>query len=264
LTPPTVERVDDPAALASLYDRHREVHPDGLADLEEPFWSSSTWYRSGDAVVAVLDLGSDELVLYAIAADEATAAATLDLLATLAPDLPDHFVITGPVGLTERLAPGFAADWVIPHVKMHLPDARRLDPPDERVVFLDRGDEGRVVELRTHGEDASAFFVPSLLDSGWYAGIADDDGGLAAVAGVHVISERYGVAAIGNVLTHPAHRRRGLGRALVSTVSRGLLDTVTTVGLNVGVDNAGARTLYEDLGFVPVVTYEEAEIRRVH
>jgi GNAT superfamily N-acetyltransferase len=256
-----IEEVHDPAALAELYGRHPEVHPYGLADLEEPYWSRSTWYRSGDAVVAVLDLGSEEPVLYAIAADPEGEAATLDLLEGLAPDLPDHFVVTGPLGLAERLAPSFTADWVIPHVKMHLPDVERLPPPDDRVEWLDRSAEPHVVELRSHGDDASAFFVPALLDTGWYTGIRDGDG-LAAVAGVHVFSERYGVAALGNVLTHPRHRRRGLARALVATVSRRLLDAVPTVGLNVGTANTAARALYEDLGFVPVVTYEEAEIRR--
>jgi GNAT superfamily N-acetyltransferase len=149
-------------------------------------------------------------------------------------------------------------------VKMHLPDARRLPPSDDRVEWLDRAAEAQVHELRSHGDDASAFFVPALLDTGLYAGIADGDDGLAAVAGVHVISERHGVAAIGNVLTHPRHRRRGLARALVATVSRRLLDVVPTVGLNVGTANTGARALYEDLGFVPLVTYDEAELRRVH
>ncbi|HYF45747.1 MAG TPA: GNAT family N-acetyltransferase [Acidimicrobiales bacterium] len=259
---PPVRRVDDPDELAELYGRHREVHPYGLADLEEPLWGRSTWFRAGDAAVGVLDLGAGEPVLYAVAADADGDAATLDLLDALAPDLPDHFVITGPVGVAERLAPGFEAEWVIPHVKMHLPDARRLPPADERVAWLDRAAEARVVELRSHGEDASAFFVASLLDTGWYAGIPDDGDGLAAVAGVHVISERHGVAAIGNVLTHPAHRRRGLARALMATLGRRLLDAVPTVGLNVGTANTGARRLYEDLGFVPLVTYEEAELRR--
>jgi len=261
---PDVRQVEDPEELAELYGRHREVHPYGLADLEEPLWSRSTWYRSGDAAVGVLDLGSGEPVLYAIAADRPAQAATLDLLEALAPELPDHFVITGPVGLADRLAPGFAADWVIPHVKMHLPDGDRLPPPDDRVEWLDRTGEARVVELRAHGEDASAFFLPSLLDTGWYVGIGHDDAGLAAVAGVHVISLRHGVAALGNVLTHPAHRRRGLARALVATLSHRLLTTVPTVGLNVGTTNAGARALYEDLGFVPLVVYEEAELRRPH
>ena len=37
VSPPAL-RVTDPAALADLYGRHPEVHPYGLADLDEPFW----------------------------------------------------------------------------------------------------------------------------------------------------------------------------------------------------------------------------------
>ncbi len=255
-----VNEVTDPAELAEVYGRHPEVHPYGLADLEEPFWSRSTWYREGDAVVGVLDLGSGAPVLYAVAADAATDQGTLDLLGSLAPDLPGHFVITGPAGLAARLAPGYAADWVIPHVKMRLPDDGRLPPPDPRVTWLGREATGEILALRETGGDASAFFVPSLLDTGFYGGIRVD-GALVAVAGVHVISEHHGVAALGNVLTHPAHRRRGLARTLTATLARRLLDLVPIVGLNVGSDNHGARALYDGLGFVPVVAYEEAELR---
>jgi ribosomal protein S18 acetylase RimI-like enzyme len=253
-------RIADPLELAELYGRHPDVHPYGLADLEEPLWRRSAWYRAGDAAVGVLDLGSGAPVLYAVAADAEGDRATLDLLAALAPDLPQHFVITGPLGLAARLAPAYAADWVIPHVKMRLPGDRDLPPPDPRVTWLEREAADEVVALRDTGADASAFFIPSLLDTGYYGGIRVN-GGLAAVAGVHVLSERYGVAAMGNVLTHPGHRRRGLARALTATLARRLLDTVPVVGLNVGTANAGARALYDGLGFVPVITYEEAQIR---
>lgn len=258
-----VAEVRRPAELADLYARHPEVHPYGLADLEEPLWSRSTWYRSGDAAVGVLDLGSGAPVLYAVAADPASDRATLDLLDALAPDLPEHFVVTGPLGLAERLGPTHVADWVIPHVKLHLPDDRALPPADPRVTWLDRDAADEVVALRQTGGDASAFFIPSLLDTGHYGAVRIGQD-LAAVAGVHVLSERYGVAAIGNVLTHPARRRQGLARALVATLARRLLDTVAVVGLNVGTANTGARALYHDLGFVPAVIYEEAELRRVH
>ncbi|HEY8057380.1 MAG TPA: GNAT family N-acetyltransferase [Acidimicrobiales bacterium] len=261
---PSALRESDPAALADLYGRHPEVHPYGLADLDEPLWSRSTWYREGDAAVGVLDLGSGEPVLYAIAADADLEAVTLALLEALAPDLPDHFVITGPTGLAQRLAPGFTPDWVIPHVKMVLPEGDRLPPDDPRVLWLDRTATDAVVALRETGGDASAFFVPDLLDTGLYGGIQGDDRVLAAVAGVHVLSEAHGVAAIGNVLTHPAHRRQGLARALMATLARRLLATVPVVGLNVGTANVGALALYESLGFVPVIRYEEAELRRSH
>ena len=253
-------RVEDPEELAELYGRHREVHPYGLADLEDPLWSRSTWYRGRDAAVGVLDLGSGAPVLYAVAADDAAGRETLDLLETLAPELPEHFVITGPVGLAERLGPAYTADWVIPHLKMRLAHSRELPPPDPRVSWLGREAAEEIVTLRETGGDASAFFLPFLLDTGHYGGIRVE-GVLAAVAGVHVISERYGVAALGNVLTHPTHRRQGLARALVATLARRLLGLVPVVGLNVGTANHGARALDEGLGFVPVVAYEEAEVR---
>lgn len=260
---PDLRPATSPEPVAELYERHPEVHPYGLADLDEPLWSRSTWYRDGDAAVGVLDLGSGAPVLYAVAADADGDAATLDLLGRLAPELPGHFVITGPMGLSERLDATHTAAWVIPHVKMHLPSPDGLPDADPRVEWLGPDAAGEVVALREHGGDASAFFVPALLETGHY-GALRDGGALVAVAGAHVVSESRGVAAIGNVLTHPAHRRRGLARSLTATVARRLLERVPVVGLNVGVANTGARRLYEDLGFVPLITYEEAELRRHH
>ena len=67
---------------------------------------------------------------------------------------------------------------------------------------------------------------------------------------------------LGNVLTQPDQRRQGLARALTATLAHRLLAAVPVVGLNVGTANTGARALYEALGFVPVTSYEEAELRR--
>ena len=75
--------------------------------------------------------------------------------------------------------------------------------------------------------------MPELLDTGLYGGIRED-GELVAVAGVHVLSERHGVAAIGNVFTHPDHRRRGLGAALDGHHRPPAVEPVSTIGLNVG------------------------------
>jgi RimJ/RimL family protein N-acetyltransferase len=256
-----IRRVDDPGELVELYAPDAVVHPYGLADLEEPFWSSSSWYRRGDAVVAALDLGGDDAV-YAIAADDEKAAATLDLLADLAPDLPPAFLITGPVGVTEPLRRHYEVEWVGPHVKMHLADPDRLAEADPRVEWLTRQAAAEVIDLRATDHDISAFFIPELLDSGLYGGLRID-GALAAIAGVHVLSERHGVAAIGNVFTHPDHRGEGLASALTATVARRLLERVPVVGLNVGTGNLAARTVYERLGFVEVLHYEEAEVRRL-
>lgn len=207
----------------------------------------------------MLDLGSGLPVLYAVAARDATA--TLDLLADLVPVLPERFVITGPVGLADRLAATHRARWVLPHRKMHLARPDELPPEDGRVEVLGRGDVADVLALRASDDDASAFFVPELVDTGHFLGIRDR-GRLVAAAGAHVLAETAGVAAIGNVLTHPAHRRRGLARAVVATLARRLDALVPTVGLNVGVTNTAAQALYRTIGFEPLITYDEAELVR--
>ena len=47
---------------------------------------------------------------------------------------------------------------------------------------------------------------------------------LVAVAGTHLVSPTYGVAAVGNVFTHPGHRRQGYASAATSAVVTELLD----------------------------------------
>ena len=56
------------------------------------------------------------------------------------------------------------------------------------------------------------WFTPRMLATGRYVGIRHD-GRLACVAGVHVYSPTWGVAALGNVATLPELRGRGLARA---------------------------------------------------
>jgi predicted GNAT family acetyltransferase len=83
-----------------------------------------------------------------------------------------------------------------------------------------------------------------------------------AAAGVHLADPRCGVAAIGNVATHPEHRRQGLARRVLATLCHRLLGDVDVVGLNVRRDNHAARALYEALGFITLTGYEEAELTK--
>ncbi len=215
-------------------------------------------------MVGVLDLGAGEPVLYAVAADAGRRAGPPS---TSSPPWPRTCRSTSsspvPSAWPSASPPAAAADWVIPHVKMVLPDDRALPPPDPRVDLARRGRRGRGRRpagdrwrrqrllppvapghrpLRRASRHRRRRWPPSPASTCCPSG--------------------YGVAAVGNVLTHPTHRRQGLARALMATLARRLLDTVPVVGLNVGTANTGARALYDGLGFVPVVTYEEAELRR--
>ncbi len=100
-----------------------------------------------------------------------------------------------------------------------------------------------------------------LLDSGHYVG-RRVEGALVAVAGIHVVDPVNRVAALGNVATHPSHRGKGHGGAVVLGLLDRLRREVDVIGLNVRHRTDPARRLYRALGFEHSVTYEEAEVVR--
>src|SRR5207248_2709826 len=91
-------------------------------------------------------------------------------------------------------------------------------------------------------------FDPRMLETGYYYGMRHDNT-LVCVAGVHVYSPKYRVAALGNVTTHPDFRGRGLATAVCAKLCQELLRTVDHIGLNVKADNVSAIACYKRLGF---------------
>lgn len=105
------------------------------------------------------------------------------------------------------------------------------------------------------------FFANYMLERWPYAGIFID-GELVAAGGCHVLSDDYDVAAIGNVITHPRLRGRGLATRITQTLCAWLAPRIHTIGLNVKVDNAAAIRCYSRVGFYPVSRYEEGLLLR--
>ena len=100
-----------------------------------------------------------------------------------------------------------------------------------------------------------------MLATGRYVGVRRD-GRLACVAGVHVYSPTWRVAALGNVATLPELRGQGLARGACAALCHLLLrDGIETIALNVRADNAPAIAAYTRLGFEPVAEYVEASLR---
>jgi ribosomal protein S18 acetylase RimI-like enzyme len=251
--------VDDPAMVLAVFEEHRAVHPYGIYDVVN-LWDCSRWWLRDHAVVGLIALpGSDLPVIYAVSATAAEQ--TRELLADLAVGLPPHFIITGPEGLTDRLADTYRATWSAPHVKMHLAYPAMLPGADPDVHVLTAADLSRLEKLYVADPYSGAFFHAGLLDSGYYVGIGHG-ADLVAAAGVHLVDRRCGVAAVGNVSTHPGHRRKGLARRVLATLCHRLLGDVDLVGLNVRSDNHAARALYEGMGFATLIGYEEAELTK--
>ena len=100
------------------------------------------------------------------------------------------------------------------------------------------------------------WFNERMLKTGQYFGIKQKNK-LISIAGVHVYSERYRVAALGNITTHPEYRNKGFGKLVTAALCQSLVRNIDHIGLNVNVDNTGAITCYKNLGFEVVGSYEE-------
>ncbi|MEV4759938.1 GNAT family N-acetyltransferase [Micromonospora sp. NPDC049559] len=249
----TINSVHDRAELAELLSRDLALHAYELGDLDDFFWPYTTWYRHGDSV-ALLYHGSDPPTLLALDRPE-HADRLAALVDGLLPLLPVRCHAHLSPGAESRLADRFAVESHGPHLKMALTDPDRLPPADPAAVVLSAADLPELLPLYAAAYPGN-WFDPRMLGTGQYVGVRRD-GELLAVAGVHVWSPGYRVAALGNVTSHPRVRGQGLARAAVATLCRRLLGTVQRVALNVRADNERAVALYTGLGFTPVAEYGE-------
>ncbi len=81
---------------------------------------------------------------------------------------------------------------------------------------------------------------------------------ILAVTGIHVYSEKYKIAVLGNIATHPEFRNKGFAKKLASLLIKDLSKTVDLICLNVKADNQPAISCYEKLGFKKTHEYEES------
>jgi ribosomal protein S18 acetylase RimI-like enzyme len=146
------------------------------------------------------------------------------------------------------------------------PETERLSNTDRlkpRVLTrLDVSHLPKLEALYSHGGGDA--FRQRSLELGVFYGVFDG-AQLVSVAGTHIVSDNERVAALGNVMTHPAYRGRGLATQATSAVCRELLDRgIDLIGLSVSRSNFAAICVYEKIGFKRCVPfYEGTAIRRL-
>jgi RimJ/RimL family protein N-acetyltransferase len=131
-----------------------------------------------------------------------------------------------------------------------LGEAVRLDVADTRHL-------NRLYEL-----GVTSWLPAEAVASGVYYGVRRGTR-LVAAAGTHVISRRYGLAAVGNVFTQREMRGQGFAKMVTSAVTAELLETCPQVVLNVRADNPPALAAYRALGYREHVRFEERLVHRL-
>ena len=228
-----------------------------IGDLDNFFWQYTNWYalkNQGQVTeLALIYSGTDLPVLLGHAHQPGNLMD--ELLQALIPLLPERFYAHLRVAGATPLKSAYQSQSHGVHYKMALTDPTCLDQVDtSAVVPLTTADLDAILELYRVSYPGN-WFDPRMLETGCYFGIHKAQ--LVSVAGVHVFSPRYRVAALGNITTHPDLRGQGLGQAVTTRLCRHLLNSVDQIGLNVRADNASAIACYQKLGFEQFAEYEE-------
>jgi GNAT superfamily N-acetyltransferase len=239
------------------------LHVYSIGDLDEFFWPYTRWFSlSGpDGIEALFLLyTADSEYPTLLAFEERRPERAEALLRELSRRLPPHF----RAHISDALEPACRSLFPVGHarrsLKMRLDRGALRSPPLNPIplVRLGRGDLSRVLAFYSEAYPEN-FFDPRMLETGQYLGV-EQAHGLVAVAGIHVYSGQYRVAALGNIATHPAFRRRGFGVALTHRLCSNLFETVDFIGLNVRRENEAAIRCYEQLGFRIHSAFLEVEV----
>ena len=231
--------------------RDPPLHVFAIGDLDDFYWPSTTWYaleEAGEILQLVLVYGDPPRVLHALTSEDRTDE-MCELLKAIRPRLPGPLYSHLTPGIAEGLGDAYEVKGRGVLRKMILADRAAVDAADSaRVSQLGGSDEEPLTRLyRESSPDTS--FDARMLATGQFFGLYRDEV-LVGAAGVHVYSRSYRAAAIGNVATHPGHRRMGIATAVVARLCRSLLEAVDHIGLVVDDGNDGAISCFGRLGFL--------------
>jgi GNAT superfamily N-acetyltransferase len=258
----TTTRLTDKAQILSYLETDRGYAAYCIGDLEPALFRDCTWAvaaREGEIEALALHYrGLDPAALVLMGAAEGLHAL---LARTLA---PEYVYLTCRPERLDLARAFYAWDEITPMWRMVLDPARlppvRAVPDDVMLAPLRPAHLAQINALFVMGGGLA--FSPAQVELGVFYGVLHA-GALVAVAGTHLASESYGVAAIGNVFTHPDYRGRGYATLSTAAVAGELLRRgIRTVVLNVAQDNAPALHVYEKLGFARYCPFLEGPAKK--
>jgi predicted GNAT family N-acyltransferase len=231
-----------------------------LGDLDDLFWQYSQWYGSeeNEKLKAVILLYKKPKFPVLIALGSSNKLELQELLKAVMPELPGSVYCHLSDGLKEIVIQDYDFQSKGKFLKMKL--------AGETLIASFRGEYG-LVRVLTEGDlhaieelviknSPSAWLDKELVQSGFYHGIYKGEK-LVSMAGVHVFSKRYNVAALGNVMTSQEERNKGNAAIVTASLCDQLLNSVKYIGLNVQADNHYAIRCYGRVGFEEHTYYEE-------
>ena len=246
-----VRQTTDRADLRAFLERDRLFAAYAICDLDDREFHRTRWGAAfeGDRILALAMeyVGYAPQPLFVMGEPDGVTAVLRGVIrprAAYVASLPGHLPAIERV---YRLGVG------PPMVRMWVDRSTFAPAPGAvfRILPSEIGDLNRLYNL-----GFTAWLPSEAVSSGVYFGVRIG-GRLIAAAGTHVVSPDARLAVVGNVMTHPDYRNRGLAKQVTSAVTQELLRTCDQVVLNVRSDNPPALAAYAALGYREHLRFEE-------
>ncbi|MBI1730964.1 GNAT family N-acetyltransferase [Candidatus Acetothermia bacterium] len=247
------------AEIETFTRKNPLIHLYEIGDLDDFFWPNTIWYalKDSDEIKQLALLYTAQIIPVLIAHAEEPVDMMDELLQSLLPFLLKKFY----GHMSERSADFLSQHYEIErhgtYLKMGLLNSSKLAPIDTSgVLQMTKSDSGELLDFYKLSYPGN-WFDPRMLETRFYYGIRREQS-IVSVAGVHVFSKEYRVAALGNVATHPKFRGQGLATAACARLCNSLrAGGVEEIGLNVKADNFSAIASYQKIGFEKVAEFGE-------
>jgi predicted GNAT family acetyltransferase len=230
----------------------------GIGDLDNFFWKNTKWFAftSKNIIKGIILLYHDSQSSVMIALNRTPLKFPSIILKELISEIPIKFYAHITDDYKNILSKYYNMEFRGAYYKMGLRDSSILTNIDSsEVVVLTAKD---IIEIQNLYDISypGNWFNCKMVETGQYYGIRKK-GSLISIAGVHVYSEAYRVAAIGNIATHPDYRNMGLASKVTAHLCKSILNKIDHIGLNVQANNHSAIKCYNRLGFETISMYEE-------
>lgn len=250
----------DKQAIADFAAHNPFYHLYEIGDLDDFFWPHVIWYgwQEQDLLRQIALLYIAQPTLPTLLANPEPPLDTMRaMLSTLLPLLPRRLYAHLHPDMVDLFSAHYAIEPHGLHYKMGLTDMAKLSQHDgSEVVALTEADLPAIDQLYKAAYPGN-WFDARNLQSNAYVGIRSGNA-LISIAGIHVYSPHYQVAALGNVTTLPSERGKGLAQRTCAKLCQTLLARgINKIGLNVKADNAAALHSYAKLGFTKAAEYGE-------
>jgi ribosomal protein S18 acetylase RimI-like enzyme len=250
-----VKILSDKKAILEYLEEDSELQIYSIGDLDDFYIEKTTWFGLVDnnEIRAIALLYSSAETPTLIALNRNTEPLAL-LLGKIKQILPEKFYAHLSPGLINIFGEESIIENFGLHYKMILKGTpeKMNDPAIRRLTCDDEGSAWKFYKEAYPG----TWFDSRMLETGKYFGYYSGET-LVGIAGAHVYSPEYGVAALGNIAVHPDFRGSGICYKLTSVLCNDFSDKIRLIGLNVKSDNEPAIRCYQKAGFTISGEYEE-------